>query len=284
MSVVSIVVALGLETVINLFDRRIRMEERHMYEAKARAIIEEVGNRLQEAIPESVVALNPTNRALCRSLMAAGANNQFTTLAWVGVDMEGHRGAWDGAYMMPGWSGWVNLAASIKGATSVIATPGSDLNTLQVIHTALGGNLVGSGLYFQGGGRWDQACSDFGFDGGGADRIYTVGAVDVANKSLTVNGTTADTRLKEAYKLARTAYAVELDAAQNLWLFYNFRPWAKERPEEGMKVLLGDRVSGFGFSHEGGMVRINVCVGGDNQAETIFDDRLTVCKERVIVP
>lgn len=289
--IISIVASIGLGFVFDLMSEQARREVRNDYEIKARVVIDHVAARLSASLLESTVVLKNTNPQSgdCKplvSLLYDGSEGNI--LGWIGIDEEGRYGLWNGSYYAPGWSGLVDLNASSRdGVMTTIVSPGSNFESADQIIAALteGSDFNKSALYYVGSSSWINACDDFDWNTttAGAGKLRPIIRY-TDPRTLEVKGTQS---IRENYLISRSGYALMLQEG-NLTLFYNFRPWLGEKPQDGKSSVLAEDVESFAFRYEGGVVRINVCVGGGRRAGELWsglfaDENLTVCKERAIV-
>lgn len=255
-------------------------------ETEAKVIAEQITARLSSSIKESLVAMTATSGAGCvpvGSGSLVSATNYI--LAWVGRSDESNTGLWDtttGDYM--GWSGFVDVDAS---STTSISTKGSMLSYAEIAINDLAGltNALSTtpnsnvALYFKEDMTTQQlstACDDFGLDAVAIPKkMYPVHRNNTETTLTFTNNN--PTQISEQYSLSYSAYAVERDANNNLWL-RSFRPWRGEHPSsDASPKLLGRNVTGFGFKWEGGLFRINVCV-----SKTASGFPIEVCKEKAV--
>ncbi|HOI84164.1 MAG TPA: hypothetical protein PKW30_07620, partial [Campylobacterales bacterium] len=124
-----------------------------------------------------------------------------------------------------------------------------------------------------GSGTNTNACSDFFSTSG---KMYQVSRTGNDQLNILVGNTPS--QISEQYALSHSAYAISREGT-DLWL-YSFRPWlaAQATPDtDAYKKLLARNVTGFGFKWEGGLFRVNICVG-----RTLNGFPIEVCKEKAV--
>ena len=253
-------------------------------------ILQQISNRLQYRIKESVVtrtSLTGTATAL------ASTTGAPTILEWIGYDIDGWLGIHDGTFNKPTWSGFIDVSfvtlPALLPNTGFLASPGTntaDINTtIQAINSTVGGGGSGisnSAVFFTGANS--DVSTDYGWNtttalGTQADvaahRITSEATVTRLTNAATTNF--AGTDVYENYKLAWTAYALELNPTTgNLFLHYDYQPWEGERPTNANGVLLLQNVDTFKFVSVGDSIQVQVCV---NDANTLGEGLYAICKE-----
>ncbi len=232
---------------------------------QSEAAVTQIASRLQYRIKSSVVQ------------SAAG-----TQIDWVGMDIEGWRGTWNGTKNVPTWSGFINLDQSVNPDVNLLKTPQTDLTkTANIIEALSYGDkhLSNSAIIFTGASNptatiWDgNSSSQLGEL---AHRIQTSGN-NFAPKAGT--GTFSGVDIYEFYKLAWTAYTIRLEG-NDLKLYYDYQPWRGEDYTNGISVkssLLMENVQSFQYQTIGDLIKIQVCVNDNN-----LSGGFSVCKEKTV--
>lgn len=281
----SIVAGAGFVGLSRVYEESAFRESDSDIHSSSEAIASQIAALLSASIKESIVSISDLNGSLCSS-MDGGAYNEI--LAWVAESDETNKGMWDdGKGDYAGWNGFVDV--NVSSADSIV-TSGSRIDFVESILDELTGinksmqnpNSIAA-LYFltdnSGVNQTSEACSEFGLDAASSpSRLFRVERNVGDNERLELNATKPPF-ISERYVLTHTAHAVRRNGADNtLWL-YSFRPWLGQRPlSDTNPVLLGKNVTGFGFKKEGGVLRINVCVG----KQSAGDYNVSACKERVV--
>lgn len=294
--VLGIVASIGAEIVTKLYENYLRTRAINQLQSQTEITLEQIAKRLQFRIKDSVRARN----AAWVSLPNAVAGDNI--IEWIGISNESFLGEWDGASIVPGWSGLIDMddAANTNLAARTLSTPGSRLDFARDTILALtnndvdmnneGGNLPA--LIFKN-SKPLYNVNNYYTEGG---NTYTTHVSRSTNTRLHIpnddNLTDFDGDgfgdLFEQYYLAHTAYALVpvLDGGANdfnLTLRYNYQPWEGEAYDDAAVVaaerVLAEHVSTFRIRQDGDVVRIKLCIHDNNQSGN-FD--FSACKEKVI--
>jgi len=253
-------------------------------QARTESVIEQIGNRLQYRIKNSVVA----SRYGVSLKSLASADNNATVLEWVGYDIDGWLG--DGASTNPTWSGFIDVDDGTANINSLVS-PASDFRAGErvddVIVALSGGasSITDAAIFFTGANN--DVINDFGW-GGTAQNEQNNTAAHLITVSTTATGETivpgvddfSEVDVYEQYKLSWTAYALVLDSNNTLRLHYNYQPWLGETyANSGSNSILMENVNTFKFQASGDMIKIQVCV---NDGNLTGDGGYSLCKEKAI--
>jgi hypothetical protein len=232
---------------------------------QSEAAVTQIATRLQYRIKNSIV-------------MSTGANK----LEWVGYDIDGLRGHWDvnKSANLPLWSGFIDINSTFIPSTTFLSTPESNTTAIDNTIQALSGNtktIADAAIFFVGASNPTNTI----WDGAVADQ-----AGELAHP-ITSSGTSgfaphvddfSNVDIYEFYKLAWSAYTVELNTTSNkLILYYNYQPWNGNTANDGNSSILMENIDSFNYQTIGDLIKIQVCVHGDNIGENI-----SVCKEKTI--
>ncbi|MEA1920345.1 MAG: prepilin-type N-terminal cleavage/methylation domain-containing protein, partial [Campylobacterota bacterium] len=235
-------------------------------------------NRLQQQSEAAVTQL--AARLQYRIKSSVEVNGSI--LRWVGYDIDGWRGSWDGTSMnVPNWSGFIDINQTANPATNFLHTPRSDTTLIDSTIAALSGgkSIADAAIIFT----------------GASNPTSTIwGGTAVSDQSgelahpITSSGTSgfqplvddfSGVDVYEFYKLAWTAYAIEHNRTGNneLELFYNFQPWKGDVYTDGDDSILMEDVNSFTYQTIGDVIKVQVCVNDDN-----IGGGFSVCKEKTI--
>ena len=265
-------------------------------QAKSEMAIEIIASRLQYRIKPSVIArkeggdLNDFD-----ALASSNYDDNATILEWIGVDMDGFRGGGSSGYVLPYWSGVIDLrhpqttplqlkspktnTTRIDDLVSVLSYGKSDFNDTALFFIGANSNIK-TGYGWDGTALRDQNGS-----------MHPVGR-DPNNEDLfiPINGESGEPNsfdgvdVYEFYQLAWSAYAVEINKSNNdLILHYNYQPWRGENyKEDSQSHIIMHNVSSFRFKEIGSVIKLQVCVksaiiDGINDAEGY-----SLCKEKTV--
>lgn len=281
-AILGVVAGMTFVQVSTVYEDMMQKQNSSELESEAKVIAEQITARLSSSIKESLVAITAIDgTGICTPV--SGSLNAATSysLAWIGKSDEANLGLWDSniSDYRPGWSGLADLQVS---DTNKVVTPGSKLSDADTIIQSLAQDTISNigALYFVGSGTNTNACSDFFVHDGGSlpEKTYQVGVATATDTQLNFIGPIKPSQISEQYTLSHSAYAIERDTNNDLWL-YEFRPWLGQNPDANSanRRLLGRYVSGFKFKWSGGLFRVNVCVKKELNGFPI-----EVCKEKAV--
>ncbi|MCD8543762.1 MAG: type II secretion system GspH family protein [Sulfurospirillum cavolei] len=294
--VFGIVAGIGAEILVKVYENYLRTRAINRLQSQTEITLEQIAKRLQYRIKDSVRASNDNG---ANWVALPNATVGYTVIEWIGISNESFLGEHNGASVVPGWSGFLDMedTANTNLAARTLSTPGSTLSYARDIILALTDGNV-----------------DMNIEGGKLPALIFKGSKPLYNVNLYYNQgvnnyTTRVSRstesafhipandniidfdndgfgdLFEQYYLAHTAYTLVLSAnAANdgfdLNLFYNYQPWEGETyAANGTQELLAEDVSTFRIRQEGDVIRIKLCIHDNNQNSN-FD--FSACKEKVI--
>lgn len=257
--VLGIVSSIGAEIIAKTYESHIVQRAQFRANNKTELALNQIANRLRYAIPSTIVSR--PNLAGITTDIEDITNPNMRVLQWVGYDGDSFEAISSAADRNPGWSGFCDLDAS---TATGISTPGSNLDLSNTIINNLGGDLLGSRLYF--------------IDGSNPAGYPIAGRAGKSTIILSGTGVTGD-RISERYKLAWSSYALEIDSNNDLILHYNFTP-AAGAAIDGSSSLLLHNVTNFRFKSSGGAFRLKICKTERIGMET--DATIHACKEKVV--
>lgn len=260
--ILGIVSSIGAELIATVYQGYIVQRAQHRASIKTELAALQIANRLTAAIPSTLYRIKESDGSY-ESIETSftGSGEQYHGLQWVGSDMDSFSTA-----STPGWSGFCDTNTS--GSPTII-TPGSDLNITENVIVNLGANFASflPAIYFP----YDR-------------NPYEIGAYDTDLNTLTLINTSVPlpTQIYEQYKLAWTSYALVVEAnaegGDDLYLYYNFRPFPQQPYTNESKTLLLHNISTFKFKGAGRTLRFKIC-----KEERIAEDlNVTSCKEKAV--
>ena len=268
--ILGIVASIGSEIIAKVYESYITQRSQHKASIKTQIVLNQIANRIRNAIPGTIIRRSGGLGGIVESLdapMGFGANT-YDVLQWVGSDMDSFKAitanALTAAARRPGWSGFCDLAAS--DAAGNIASPGSNFALTNAIQANLGGNGFFA-IYFP---NNNAAGNPVGYMGIGA------------GNAITLAGAAAP--ISERYKLAWSSYALFVDAQNDLWLYYNFPPTFAANIGATRQLLLRN-VTNFKFEGRGETTRIKICVEEFLDAAAgagVAGTGIRSCKEKAI--
>jgi prepilin-type N-terminal cleavage/methylation domain-containing protein len=245
--------------------------------------IQQIANRLQYRIKDSVIARDATT---FNPISDLNGSKTYTVLEWVGYDIDGWLG--DGTGTTPTWSGFIDVDDFVNANVNTLVSPASDFSTggrVDTVIQALSTSTIEDAAIFFTGANTD-ARTDYGWDTAyaydqsdtAAHRITSA----VANRiAPTAGDDFSGVDVYEQYKLAWTAYALELSADGNLTLYYDYQPWRGESYSNASPALLMQNVETFKFQAVGDIIKLQVCVS-DEDITGEGDGGYSICKEKAV--
>ena len=231
---------------------------------QSEAAVTQIASRLQYRIKSSVVQ------------SAAG-----TQIDWVGMDIEGWRGTWNGTKNVPTWSGFINLDQSVNPDVNLLKTPQTDLTkTANIIEALSYGdtNISDSAIIFIGATDptatiWNGSVSDQE-----GEMAHPINKGSNNDEFAPFVDDFENVDVYEFYKLAWTAYTVRLDDDNTtLRLYYDYQPWKGEDFNNGKSSIIMENVETFQYQTIGDLIKIQVCVNDSN-----LSGGFSVCKEKTV--
>ena len=259
----------GVEFLMQAYQNYIFSTLQNRLQQQSEAAITQIAARLQYRIKGSIVT---------------GSGNAI--LSWVGADIEGWRGFWNGTRFVPNWSGFIDLNTTAIPNPRFLSTPSTNAaRTQNLINTLSGGTTSfiapggnpanGTAIIFT--GATDPTASIWG--PAVATQLGTLAHPIQANGNGAIAPTVGDftgVDVFEFYQLAWSAYTVQL-VGTDLTLFYNYQPWGGDTFNAGNSQLLMQNVTSFQYQTVGDLIKIQVCV--NDQA---IAGGYSVCKEKTI--
>ena len=282
--VMGILAKFGAEIFRNVYQNYNLSVTNNKLQADTEAAIEQINNRLQYRIKNSVIAKNSGTNVYQGLSSAVGAHN---VLEWVGYDIDGWRG--DATAITPTWSGFIDVDDLVNSNVNTLVSPASDFQAGGRVDSMIQGlsggnsNITDAAIFFTGSNN--NVLDSFGWDGVAQNEQSTtgthqIGAAGAANRIVPGVDDFTGVDVYEQYKLAWTAYALEL-VGTNLTLYYDYQPWKGESYNDinrSSAILMQD-VSTFKFQGIGDTIKLQVCVSDNN---ITGDGGYSICKEKAI--
>lgn len=259
-AVLGIVASIGAEIIARVYENYLVQRAGHRASIKTQLAMNQIANRLRYAIPGTVIRRIGKNNSnyefLTQSMTLDPTGDTYNVLQWVGYDGDSFEAIATAANRKPGWSGFIDLAASTKASLS---TPGSNLDLADTIIGNLSNGTKGIA----------DAAIFFPNDNLVEHNISGTGEIITLDNNVT--------NISERYKLAWTSYALVVENG-DLFLYYNFAPTVASNTGTTKQLLLKN-VENFKFQGSEGMLRFKICV-----KENIGDsDGIPSCKEKVVL-
>jgi len=190
--------------------------------------------------------------------------NKYPILQWIGYEWEAKRGAYNGSFNQPGWSGFIDLDDPNTNKAS-IKTRGSRLDIAQKIIKALHGVDISQhnnncAIFFPVPNTGLSVLEDYYSSSGTANkmRIYKGSSTDI----LYFEDTSSQKELYEQYFLSCSAYALVPEGNggdYNLTLYYDYQPWMGETYKNGKKSVLITNLTKFNFRRRDRAIELKLC-------------------------
>ena len=291
--ILGIVASISSSIIVQVYENYITQNALYKITTKTELIANQIVNRLTYRIQGTTIAKDPAKIGFIEGtdwIMLKDIpkfDNNFTTIEWIGYDNDSFT-----AREEPGWSGIADYTTASKNS---ILTPASHLTQTATIMNNLSQGKVDltsskpaallfsqKSDYYINSTEYSPTCM------GMIDTNETNCTFRVAHNGDT-NLTFVDAKPKiatERYKLAWSAYALVPqdeapigDGLYNLYLYYNYQPWNKEKYTDGTKKLMVTNVSVFKFTENGGVIQFKLCAS-ENIGEAY---NISTCKEKAII-
>ncbi|WP_345985074.1 type II secretion system protein [Sulfurimonas sp. HSL-1656] len=258
--IMGVLAKFGVDIMQQIYNNFVYSQRTNVLQAQSEAAVNQIANRLQNRIKDSVIAstLNHGAYQPLGSNTAAGS----TVLEWVGIDYDG----WQS--LPPLWSGTIDLTDS----------NGTNLKSPRTSSRSGFYNGGTAAVYFLGSNV--DVLSGFGWQAAAfADQSHTMHPVNVGAGQLTpAVGSFSGRDVYEFYQLANSAFAVELNG-RILTLYTDYQPWDGEIYTAGTASILMENVTTFTFTKVGDIIKLQVCIG-DN--DLTGEGEYSLCKERTV--
>lgn len=262
--VMGIIGKFGVEFLMNAYENYFFSTLQNRLQQQSEAAVTQIAARLQYRVKNSVVA------------------GSGSTLSWVGYDIEGWQGDWNGTMNVPAWSGFIDINMTATPDVAFLSTPQTSTSRIDSIIDALSYEAKGvndAAIIFI--GATDPTSTIW--DGAVASQFNEL-AHPINDSGLSAfapapsTGDFSGVDVYEFYQLAWSAYTVAL-VDQNLTLFYDYQPWKGDTTANARSATLMEHVSRFQYQTIGDLIKIQVCV--DNNL-TNPNERYSVCKEKTV--
>jgi len=279
--IMGIIGKFGVEFVARAYESFIYSKINNDLQAKSASAVEFISKRLEHRIKASTISRNTTAGTFNYVNDVGLSDPDATVLEWIATDIDGFRGT-----TQPSWSAIIDLTATTSNR---IISTSTELNTTNAQISILSNTVADindSAIYFIGS---YLTANPWGYHGAIVDQNQTLHPIQSGGNinEIWPKAGTSDFSNKEVfeyYKLAWTAYAVELgdynDTTNigNLYLYYNYRPWNGETYDnDGIKVLLAEGINTFRYRSAGSLVKIQVCAKSD-----LTGEEHALCKEKTV--
>ncbi len=277
--IMGIIGKFGTEFVARAYESFIYSKINNDLQAKSASAVEFIAKRLEHRIKDSTISRNTTPPGSYGFVHDLGLPDpDATVLEWIATDIDSFRGT-----TRPSWSAIIDLTST--NANRIISTS-SELNTtnaqISILSNATAG-INNSAIYFIGSGT---ITNPWGYDGAILDQNHALHPIQLGVNIDEIRPRFSNFAgdIYEYYKLAWTAYAIELgdydDVLKigNLYLYYNYRPWNGETYlANGTKVLLAEGINTFRYRSAGSLIKIQVCAKSD-----LTGEEHALCKEKTV--
>lgn len=281
--IMGVLAKFGVEFLAQAYKSFIFTKINHDLQSKSESAVEFISKRLEHRIKESAIARNTTAGypGTKQYVMGGIGDDNASVLEWIATDIEGFHGT-----SLPIWSGNIDLNASTAARLISPGTNTTLLNT-HIGELSTGANAAGvnnAAIYFI---NSYLTANAWGYDGNITDQNQTLHPVIAGantNELWPRDGNFSGQEVFEYYKLAWTAYAVELGdynnttSIGNLYLYYNYRPWEGQTySANGTRVLIAENINTFRFRAAGSLIKIQVCAKSD-----LTNEEYALCKEKTV--
>lgn len=217
----------------------------------SQSALDQISFLLYNRIPQSIKGCTDQSDTSCETFSATTTGK--TILSWYGMASESYHQTYD-------YSGFIDMERSSK---PVLYSPGTSINTIVINERNKWNNSAfdATYLHLSFAGTFDTGSN------AEADLVSNQNLADSIILDESAGHTVPDT-IYEKYYLADTAYAVTRKAndpcglsgyeANDLILFYDFRPWKGQNMCNGKSALIAKNVSTFRVQYLDGTYRIGL--------------------------
>lgn len=277
--VIGLLSTYGVEFIAQAYKGFIYSKINNQLQNQSSTAVEFISKRLSYRIKDSVIARKADGTF---DSIEDASGEDYTILEWIGSDIDNFRGD-----KLPNWSGIMDLD---DGNTTNLKSPDTNTTAIDDLIDVLSfgtKGIEGSAIYFVGSNS-DVSTSYGWVHGGGGITEHNssmhpikrgISSTDFNSSISGVDFSGVD--VYEYYKLAWTAYAIELEPTDgNLTLYYNYQPWNAEDYLSANNVqsqLIMQNVSSFQFRSVGSLIKVQVCV-----KSKLTNQEYSICKEKTI--
>ena len=211
-------------------------------------------------------------------------NSLTYNLEWIGVDNDSFNGMYNSQLdaVLPLWSGFIDISSSESNSTQIYSAM-SDTENLQIFINSLSLGKIdifdktqSIAMFFK-----TQDLFDWSDPENYSLKVYAESGKKEyffpARDDFVPDGETSFL-LYEQYQLSWSAYSLSFENNQ-LYLYWNYRPWNGENFTNGIKSLLLQNVSSFNFFKIGKRLKVEICV---DKEETLKSPSFEICREVII--
>jgi prepilin-type N-terminal cleavage/methylation domain-containing protein len=286
--IMGILAKFGSEIFRNVYQNYNQSTANNELQINTELTMQQIANRLQYRIKDSMIARVPG--VGFNSITSAASN--ATVFEWVGYDIDGWLGNDRGGtetYNKPTWTGFIDVDAvdTVNADQDTLFSPDTDTGEINTVIAALSSSGTGIGnaaIFFTGENADVQ--TDYGWqvvvliiqNNVAAHRINAGGNVQQFDDVTGADFNNTD--IYEQYKLAWTAYALEISNDGNLTLYYDYQPWQGETYNDNntSNALLMQNITTMKIQSLGDMLNLQVCISENN----ITGSEYSICKEKAI--
>ena len=286
--IMGILAKFGAEIFRNVYQNYTNSTANNELQIETELVLQQIANRLQYRIKDSIIARDPGVDFYGLSSVPSATAANYTVFEWVGYDIDGWLGTNRNGYNKPTWTGIIDVDAvdTANADEDTLFSPGTDTTEVGTVIAALSPSGAGVGnaaIFFT--GENSDVQTDYGWQGAALTQQFNVAAhrITAGGNVPQLDDATGDdfnnTDIYEQYKLAWTAYALDISNDGNLTLYYDYQPWEGETyNNNGTPVLLMQNVTTAKIQALGDILNLQVCVSENN----ITGSEYSICKEKVI--
>lgn len=288
--IMGILAKFGVEFLAQAYNSFMFSKINNELQSNSATAVEFVSTRLQHRIKDSVIVRNTIAGypGTIQPLQGGTKDENATVLEWISADIDGFRGEWIGGTTnlnLPNWSGIIDID---DGNATALVSKGSDTTKINSLINTLSytnSDINDTAIYFIGSAATTNA---WGYNGAITDQnrsMHPITSISGQPTHFAPDTGVVDFSgppIWEYYKLAWTAYAVELRDYNNttnsgtLTLWYDYQPWEGDvYNTDGKSSIIMNNVSSFQFRAIGSLIKIQVCV-----KSLLTNEEYSICKEK----
>ena len=289
MTITGIVAGSTFQMFMNIYQSYSYIHDIHSLDLELSNASIQIVKYLENREYNSVIDSNETNFTVLSGIYARDRNE---TLQWVGKAFDTYNGTWSNSKsrIIPNWSGFLDLCTTKENNKTLLTLDNTDISQAQEIIYLLSNKKVNisdqnsslPAIFFKGGTANEKDCFGWG-NSSNSSKCAFVGYFS-DNKFLSSNQTSGtngfgekvfDLRIYEQYILSWTAYGLKVvknksTKNNDLYFYYNYRPWNGETIKDATKIILLQNVTLFKYSSNGSSIILEICIKDKNKNDIEF--------------
>ncbi|EPH09342.1 prepilin-type N-terminal cleavage/methylation domain-containing protein [Campylobacter ureolyticus ACS-301-V-Sch3b] len=281
--ILAILSLIGTNIYTNVYKNYLTSKIVDEVEDKTQLALDQIASRLSDRVKQATIGRKSSDTNNIVLVYDSRLEHDHDILEWIGQSTQSRNLAGANVDSSIGWSGFLDMG--IYENSKRILIGGRLPAATEVINSVSRGKSQNLAMIFQGISTNKE--NGYGFrENENPDKIMVFN-MPSSGAGITLVNPYAGGQISDRYQIAHSAYAIvpERNAAggDNLYLYYDYRPWMGQRYSDGKKSLLIENITLFrfrGFSASG--MDLKLCVNAGAQNHGVTDNRFVVCKTKVV--